>query len=154
MSVRGHVKGRRETTPDAKLSDRELAAEDRAARAKIARARELHMADRRDGAGSAPHALVAPDTFTAVLELRQIVLSDSFPHYVHAGFWAGLRSRRHGRNFVRERVDLPRDFLSTLCALSDPHAWATAILRDEFDPGLFERGDFLPPTFCTRPLGS
>jgi len=50
---------------------------------------------------------VAPDTFTAVFELRQIVLGDSFPHYVHAGFWAGLRWRRHGRNFVLERVDLP-----------------------------------------------
>src|SRR5580704_11343372 len=31
------------------------------------------------------------DTFTAVFELRQIVLGNSFPHYVHAGFWAGLR---------------------------------------------------------------
>jgi len=39
---------------------------------------------------------VAPNTFTAVFELRQIVLGDSFPHYVHAGFWAGLRWRRHG----------------------------------------------------------
>jgi hypothetical protein len=34
---------------------------------------------------------VAPDTFTAVFELRQIVLGDSFPHYVHAGFWAECR---------------------------------------------------------------
>ena len=50
---------------------------------------------------------VTPDTFMAVFELRQIVLGDSFPHYVHPGFWAGLRWRRHGRNFVFERVDLP-----------------------------------------------
>jgi hypothetical protein len=45
------------------------------------------------------------DPRAAVFELRQIVLGDSFPHYVHAGFWAGLRCHRHGRNFVFERVD-------------------------------------------------
>src|ERR1035437_9520284 len=34
------------------------------------------------------------DPRAAGFELRQIVLGDSFPHYVHAGFWAGLRWRR------------------------------------------------------------
>jgi hypothetical protein len=28
------------------------------------------------------------DPFAAGFELRQIILGDSFPHYVHAGFWA------------------------------------------------------------------
>ena len=51
--------------------------------------------------------MVALDPFTAVFELRQIVLGGSFPHYVHAAFWAGLRWRRYGRNFVFERIDLP-----------------------------------------------
>ena len=51
--------------------------------------------------------VVSCDPRAAVFELRQIVLGDRFPHYVHAGFWAGLGWRRHGRNFVFERVDLP-----------------------------------------------
>jgi hypothetical protein len=38
MSARGHVEGRRVSTPDAKILDTELAAEDRATRAKMARA--------------------------------------------------------------------------------------------------------------------
>jgi hypothetical protein len=41
MTARGFVEGRRESTPDAKFCDKELAAEDRAARAKIARACKL-----------------------------------------------------------------------------------------------------------------
>ena len=36
-------------------------------------------------------------------------------------------------------------FPSALCALSDPHAWTTAIRRDEFDPGLFECGVIFSP---------
>ena len=34
---------------------------------------------------------VVSDPRAAVFEFRQIVLGDSFPHYVHAGFWAGFR---------------------------------------------------------------
>jgi len=78
------------------------------------------------------------DPFAAGFELRQIVLGDSFPHYVHAGFWAWLRWRRHGRNFVFERVDFLCDFLDALCGLFQPYASAAAILGDELDAGLFE----------------
>jgi len=43
------------------------------------------------------------DPRAAVFELRQFVLGDSFPHYVHGGFWAGFRWRRHGSHFFFER---------------------------------------------------
>ena len=78
------------------------------------------------------------DPFAAGFELCQIVLGDSFPHYVHAGFWAWLRWRRHGRHLVFERVDFLCDFLDALCGLFEPHASAAAILGDELDAGLFE----------------
>jgi hypothetical protein len=45
MVARGFVEGRRSAMPDVNLSDKEIAAEDRAARAKSARACELHLAD-------------------------------------------------------------------------------------------------------------
>ena len=45
MSARGHVEGRRLGTPDAKILDTELAAEDRVARAKMAKSCDLHLAD-------------------------------------------------------------------------------------------------------------
>ena len=57
---------------------------------------------------------------------------------VHAGFWAWLRWRRHGRNFVFERVDFLCDFLDALCGLFQPYASAAAILGDELDACLFE----------------
>jgi hypothetical protein len=71
-------------------------------------------------------------------ELCQIVLGDSFPHYVHAGFWARLRWRRHGRTFVFERVNFLRDFLDAFCGLFQPIASAAAILGDELDASHFE----------------
>ncbi|MGB8900260.1 MAG: hypothetical protein WCC90_13955 [Methylocella sp.] len=41
----GGAEGRRETTPDTKISDAAITAEDRAARAKSARACDRHLAD-------------------------------------------------------------------------------------------------------------
>ena len=94
------------------------------------------------------------DPVAAGFELCEIVLSDNFPHYVHAGFWAWLRWRRHGRKFVFERVDFLRDCLDALCGLFQPNASTATILGDELDACLFEgRANCLDGSFL-KYLGS
>jgi len=63
------------------------------------------------------------DPFTAGFELRQIVLGDSFPHYVHSASGLGFVGAAW-KKFCLECVDFPARVPLRSCGLFEPHTSA------------------------------
>ena len=93
---------------------------------------------------ASPQACAAYFERTFLIRLRRVLsfarsfLATAFLIMFMPASGLRLRWRRHGRNFVFERVDFLCDFLDALCGLFQPNASAATILGDELDACLFE----------------